>query len=157
MNKRILKGGIVGAIATVVLAVVAFILAVVDVFEVNAFLLLLAVLSYGLGLTFLVYGLVVKGGYESAVGLVLIAVGLVVTLIMASVKWYVILIIALAFLLVAGLSLLLFKSDFLVVKRAEEEQGYKPYDEVLKEKKANREKEKQEAEEIKLKDYSNKD
>ena len=68
-------------------------------------------------------------------GLTLLIVGLIISLI-GILKWYIILVIAIGAIAVAFLLLLLLKSGDLRVKRTDEETGYRPYSEVMKDKKA---------------------
>lgn len=133
---KMLKAAIIAAIAVVALAIVALILAVTKVFDVNPFKLCLLVLTIGLALVFLVYGIAVKGGYETAVG-ILIAMVAVTILLIPVIKFWVILIDALLGVF-AILALMLLKSDKLLVKRAEEEPNYKTYEQVKAEKEVKR-------------------
>lgn len=133
---KMLKAAIIAAIAVVALAIVALILAVTKVFDVNPFKLCLLVLTIGLALVFLVYGIAVKGGYETAVG-ILIAMVAVTILLIPVIKFWVILIDVLLGVF-AILALMLLKSDKLLVKRAEEEPNYKTYEQVKAEKEAER-------------------
>ena len=117
-----------------VCAVVGLILAANDVFDINPFRLFFIILTVGIGLALLVYGVVTKGGYEIAVSSIVLIVG--ITLIMIGVKWWIILIVDIALALIALIALLLMKTDRLFVERTDEKAGYKPYTEQLAERKA---------------------
>lgn len=131
---KALKTALVAAAAVVVFAIVALVLALTNVFDVDPLKLCLLVLLFGLALVFVVYGLLTKGGYETAVGLVLAVIGLTIVLI-PLIKWYTI-IVGVLILVLALLALMLLKSDSLIVKRAEEEENYKTYEQVKAEKEA---------------------
>ena len=135
MSKRFLKGAIVLSIAVVIGAIVTFVLAATEVLGVNPFKISFVILTLGIGLIFAIYGGIVKGGYELAVGLTLLIIGLIISLI-GILKWYIILVIAIGAIAVAFLLLLLLKSGDLRVTRTDEETGYRPYSEVMKDKKA---------------------
>lgn len=131
LNKY-LKAAVVAALAVVVLSVVGLLLAVFGVFSVDPIKLCALVLTLGLALVFIVYGLMVKGGYETAVGLLLAMIGLTVLLVPV-LKWYTV-IVDLLFGIAAVLALMLLKSDALTVKRAEDEPNVKTYEDVRREK-----------------------
>lgn len=133
---KALKTAILAAAAVVVFAIVALVLALTNVFDVDPLKLCLLVLLFGLALVFVVYGLLTKGGYETAVGLVLATIGATIILV-PIVKWYAIILVVLG-LALALLALALLKSDSLIVKRAEEEEDYKTYEQVKAEKEAKR-------------------
>lgn len=135
MSKRFLKGAIVLSIAVVIASIVTFVLAAMEVLGVNPFKISFVILTLGIGLIFAIYGGVVKGGYELAVGLTLLIVGFIICLI-GILKWYIILVITIGAIAIALLLLFLLKSDSLIVKRTDEEPGYRPYSEVMKDKKA---------------------
>lgn len=145
-NKKtnLLVWGVVAAVAMVILSVVGFVLAMTGVFAVNEFLLGFMILSAGLGIVFLVYGLVVKGGYETATGYILFCIGLTLLFVALEVKWYGILIIDAALLLIGLAILILLKSKSMIVERTDEKPGYKSFYEQKAEKDAE-EKAKEEA------------
>ena len=89
-NKKtnLLVWSVVAVVAMVILSVVGFILAMTGVFAVNEFLLGFMILTAGLGIVFFVYGLVVKGGYETATGYILFCIGLTLLFVALEVKWY---------------------------------------------------------------------
>lgn len=119
--------GVVAAIAMIVLSVAGFVLAMTKVFDINEFLLGFMILSAGLGVVFFVYGLVVKGGYETATGYILFSVGLTLLFVALEVKWYGIVIIDLALLLAGVAILILLKSKSMIVTRTNEQPGYKSF------------------------------
>ena len=94
-NKKtnLLVWSVVAVVAMVVLSVVGFVLAMTGVFAVNEFLLGFMILTAGLGIVFFVYGLVVKGGYETATGYILFCIGLTLLFVAIKLEWYGILII----------------------------------------------------------------
>ena len=73
-------------------------------------------------------------GLPGISGLVLLIVG--ITLIMIGMKWWIILIVDIALVLIALIALLLMKTDRLYVERTDEKADYKPYTEQLAERKA---------------------
>ena len=107
-NKKtnLLVLSVVAVVAMVILSVVGFILAMTGVFAVNEFLLGFMILTAGLGIVFFVYGLVVKGGYETATGYILFCIGLTLLFVAIKLEWYGILIIDAALLLI-GLAILI--------------------------------------------------
>lgn len=127
-----LKAALIAAAAVVVFSIVGLLLAIFDVVDVAPWKLCLLILIFGLALVFLVYGIIVKGGYETAVALLLAMIGATILLVPV-IKWWVILIDVL-FVALALLVLMIMKSDKLVVKRAEDEPNYKSYEEVRQEK-----------------------
>ena len=139
-GKRLLVGGIIVSATLVIFALVGFFLADANVFKVNPFKLMFIILTLGVGLVFTVYAIATKGGYELAVGGIFLTIGVILILI-GAVKWYGIILIALAMLALLFFGLLLLKSDKLIVERADEKEDYKPfksYSEQLKEKEANK-------------------
>ena len=155
MKKRLLIGALVLSIAVVISAVAVFILAMAEVLPAEPFKLCFAVLTLGIGVIFTVYGVVTKGGYETAVGFILLTVGVVIVLI-GLVKWYLIVLIACALILIGLMILAISKADSLQITTTDKDPNFKPYSEVLAEKKA--EDAKKDAEPLpELKDYSKKD
>ena len=134
VRKRFAYAALYDALSVLVCAVVGLILAANDVFDINPFRLFFIILTVGIGLALLVYGVVTKGGYEIAVSSIVLIVG--ITLIMIGVKWWIILIVDIALALIALIALLLMKTDRLFVERTDEKAGYKPYTEQLAERKA---------------------
>lgn len=145
-NKKtnLLVWGVVAAVAMAILSVVGFVLALTGVFAVNEFLLGFTILSAGLGIVFFVYGLVVKGGYETATGYILFCVGLTLLFVALGLVWYGILFIDIALLFIGFAVLVLLKSKSMIVERTDEKPGYKSFYEQKAEKDAE-EKAKEEA------------
>lgn len=137
--------GLIAAAVMVILSAVGFILALTGVFEINGFLLGFMILSAGLGLVFFVYGLTVKGGYETATGYILIIVGITLLLVAIKLKWYGIVFIDIALALLGFVILLLLKSKSLIVERTDEKAGYKSFNEQKAEAKAKEEEEEKDA------------
>ena len=106
--------------ALLVLGLVSFFLADSGVIKVNAFQLMFAVMAIGAGLTFVVYGVISKGGYELAVGGLCFDVGVIIALI-GLVRWYGIILIAMGIAALLLLGLMFVKADYLIVKRTDEE------------------------------------
>ena len=134
-KQRLLNGAIILALAVLISTAVFFILALCKVLPANPFKLGFAILTFGIGGVFALYGLITKGGYEVAVGYTLIVVGTAIVLI-GVVKWYGIILIALAMMLIGLVILMLLKSNSLLIARTDEKPDFKPYSEVLAEKKA---------------------
>ena len=134
MKKRFLKGSLIMAIAVILSALVFFVLSITNVITANPFKLGFAIISFGIGGVFTVYGLVTNGGYEIGVGLLLFLAG-AVALLIGVLKWWAILIIVVLALFISLLVLLLAKSNSLIVERTDEKDGFKPYSEILEEKK----------------------
>lgn len=136
MSKRnlskMLKVALIAAAAVIVFSIVGLLLAYFEVLNVEPWKLCLLILLFGLALVFVVYGLIVKGGYETAVGLSLAAIGATILLV-PILKWYTILVVVL-FLALILLALMILKAEKLVVKRAEDEPDFKSYEDVRKEK-----------------------
>lgn len=137
-NKKtnLLVWGVVAAVAMAILSVVGFVLALTGVFAVNEFLLGFTILSAGLGIVFFVYGLVVKGGYETATGYILFCVGLTLLFVALGLVWYGILFIDIALLFIGFAVLVLLKSKSMIVERTDEKPGYKSFYEQKAEKDA---------------------
>lgn len=129
---KMLKAALIAAAAVIVFSIVGLLLAVFNVVNAEPWKLCLLILIFGLALVFLVYGVVVKGGYETAVALMLAMIGATILLIPV-IKWWVILVDVL-FCALAVVVLMIMKSDKLIVKRAEDDPNYKTYDDVRQEK-----------------------
>lgn len=143
-NRNLLLFGIIAAIAVVALSVVFFVLGLTGVFKINEFLLGFMILSAGMGLVFMAYGIVVKGGYETATGYILIVVGLTLLFVALHVIWYAILFIDLALVLIGVLLLIAIKSRYMIVERTDEKDGYKSFYDVKAEKDAEEKKKEEE-------------
>ena len=154
-NTRLFKGALILAVAVVVASLVFVILAATGVIGQNPFKIGFAILTLGIGGIFALYGVIVKGGYELALGGILLIIGITIVLI-GVLKWWLIIIIDAGLILLALLSLLLLKADLLVPKRTDEKPEYKPYSETLAEKKAEREEKEKDEQLPEIKDYSDK-
>lgn len=136
-------------ISAVALALVVILSAVVGVLietnviktEISSFLVMLCILLLGSGFYITVYSIVVKGGYEFAIGSLVLTVGVVVLLVVLKVFWAIILIVALAMLALVVLGSLLLKAKPLTIVRTDEKEDFVPYMERIKQEK---EKEKEE-------------
>ncbi|MBR2385408.1 MAG: hypothetical protein IKA99_07375 [Clostridia bacterium] len=133
-KQRLFQGALILALAVVIFTAVFFILALCKVLPANPFKLAFAIFTYGIGGVFVLYGLALKGGYEIAVGYLLLVVGTIIVLI-GLLKWYVIALIVVAMLFLGLLLLLVFKSNHILIPRTDESPNFKPYSEVLAEKK----------------------
>lgn len=147
--------GLIAAAAMIILSAVGFILALTGVFETNGFLLGFMILSAGLGLVFFVYGLTVKGGYETATGYILIVVGITLLLVAVKLVWYGIAFIDIALALLGFVIIMLLKSKSLIVEKTNEKAGYKSFNEQKAEAKAKEEVEKSNASALEFKHPSN--
>ncbi len=136
--------GIIAAIAMIILSAVGFILAFTGAVDVNEFLLGFMILSAGLGIVFFVYGLVVKGGYETATGYILFVIGVTLLFVALELVWYAIMFIDIALLAIGFAVLMLLKAKSLIVQPTNEEEGFKSFYELKAEKDAE-EKAKEEA------------
>ena len=154
-NTRLFKGALVLAVAVVVAVLVFFVLAATGVIGINPFKIGFAILTLGIGGIFALYGIIVKGGYELAVGGILLIIGITIVLI-GVLAWWIIVIIDAVLILLALLSLFLLKADMLVPERTDEKPDYKPYSETLAEKKAEREEKEKDEQLPEIKDYSDK-
>lgn len=144
--KKLSKIEIIVSAIVIMLAIIASatlgalqIAKVIDL-KVDAFLLMLTVMTLVIGLYVTVFGIVRKGGYELAVGLVLLTAGIVCLLIALKVYFVIIIIVAVAMLLIAVLSLVLLKASSLVVERTNEKSDFVPYmDKLAQEKQEEKE------------------
>ena len=136
-NVVLISVSIILAILVVVFGAVMGILKANGVIETNltVFEIMFMIFTYGFGAIIFVYGLVSKGGYEKAIGLILLDVAIVTTLIFTKVYWVVTLIIAISVVLITVLLVILFSAKKLYVERTNEKEGFKSYSEVLQEKK----------------------
>ncbi len=98
---------------------------------VSTFLLMLTILTLGIGAYLVVFGIVKNGGYELAVGGILTVIGVSLLLVCLDVNWAINLIVTLALLAVAFISLFLLKASKISFKTSDKEEGYVPYMEKL--------------------------
>ena len=145
--------GVKIAITAVMLALVVVLAGTIGVLietgviktSVSSFGVMLAVLLLGTGLYVTLHSLVVKGGYEFAIGSLLLSIGVVVLLIILKVFWAIILIVGIVLIALVFLGLLLLKAQYLHIERSDEKEGFVPYIEKLAKEK---EQEKQEEENV---------
>lgn len=137
-NKKtnFLVWGIIAAIAMIVLSAVGFILSFTEVVDVNPFLLGFMILSAGIGIVFFVYGLVVKGGYETATGYILFVIGATLLFVALKLVWYAIMFIDIALLAIGFAILMLLKAKSLIVETTDKKEGFKSFYEQKAEKDA---------------------
>lgn len=128
--------GIIAAIAMIILSAVGFILSFTKVVDVNPFLLGFMILSAGIGIVFFVYGLIVKGGYETATGYILFVIGVTLLFVALKLVWYVIMFIDIALLAIGLAVLMLLKAKSLIVETTDKKEGFKSFYEQKAEKDA---------------------
>lgn len=128
--------GITAAIAMIVLSAVGFILSLTKAVDVNPLLLGFMILSAGIGIVFFVYGLVVKGGYETATGYILFVIGVTLLLVALNLIWYAIMFIDIALLAIGFAILMLLKAKSLIVEPTNKHEGFKSFYEQKAEKDA---------------------
>lgn len=128
---------VVSAIAVILVVAVASVLGILRISGaicscVNPFLLMLTVLTLGIGVYTAIFGAVRKGGYELSVGLILSIIGVVLLLVTLKVYFVIIIIVGVALLIIAPFILLLAKAKSLAVARTNESPDFVPYNEQLK-------------------------
>lgn len=128
--------GIIAAIAMIIFSAVGFILSFTKVVDVNPFLLGFMILSAGIGIVFFVYGLVVKGGYETATGYILFVIGVTLLFVALELVWYAIMFIDIALLAIGFAVLMLLKAKSLIVETTDKKEGFKSFYEQKAEKDA---------------------
>lgn len=131
---------IISAIAVILVIALATVLGALQVsgkvdFKVNAFLLILTVLTLGIGLYTVCFALVRKGGYEYAVGGMLTVIGIVLLLVCLKLEVWLIVIIGVGIGLIAMVVPFIVKADSLIVERTNEKPDFVPYMEKLAEQK----------------------
>ncbi len=141
---------VVSIIALIVVVSVATVMGALQVsktvdFKVNTFLLMFCILTLGIGLFLTVYAIIRKGGYEYAIGGLLLVIGII--LLMVAIKTYVLvtIIVGVGLLAVYVLSIFLLKANSLIVERTDEKKDFVPYMQKFEEQK---QKEQQEEEEL---------
>lgn len=124
-------------IVVVALATIVGILKIENVIkaDVNAFLLMLTVLTGGAGLYVTIFGVLRKGGYELAVGLLLFAIGIILLLVTLKVKAVIVIIVTVALILIVTFIMIISKAGSLQVERTDEDPNFKSFNEKLKEQK----------------------
>lgn len=141
---------VVSIVALILVIAVATVLGALQVsgvidLKVDTFLLIMTVLTLGIGLYLTVYAIIRKGGYEYAVGGILLIVGIILLMVCLKAEIWLILIVGVGISLIAMLVPFLLKAKSLAVERANEKEDFVPYMQKLEEQKK-LEKEKEESE-----------
>ncbi|MBQ3235103.1 MAG: hypothetical protein IJA97_02970 [Clostridia bacterium] len=131
---------VISAIAVILVVAVATVFGALQIsgavnFKVNAFLLILTVLTLGIGLYTVIFALVRKGGYEYAVGGILFVAGIILLMVCLKLKPWLIVIIGVGIGIVAMIIPFILKASSLTVQRADEKPDFVPYTEKLKQQK----------------------
>lgn len=100
--------------------------------ELSSFKVMLCVLLLGAGAYLTVYSIVTKGGYEYAIGSLVLTVGVVVLLAFLKVFWAIVLIVGLTMFALVILGLFLLKAKPLTIERTNEKEDFVPYMERIK-------------------------
>ncbi len=135
----------ISAIAFIVVVIVAGILGILKSlevlkFEATTFMVIMMALTLGLGAYLTIFAIIKKGGYELAVGSVILIIGISLLLTALEVNYVITIIVAIVLLLVAIFSLFLLKSSKLEFITTDKEEGYEPYmDKIKREKEAEKE------------------
>jgi EamA domain-containing membrane protein RarD len=142
---------IIALILVVALATVLGALQVSNVIDlkVSPFLLIMTVLTLGIGLYLTVYAIIKRAGYEYAVGGILALIGVILFMVCLKADAWLIVIIAVGLALIAVLSAFLLKANSLIVERTNESKDFVPYMQKLEEQKAQESKEEEPLPEIK--------
>ncbi len=141
----------VAIILVVIFAAVMGILKTTGVIEtdVSAFLIMLTILTLGIGGYLIGFAIVKKGGYELAVGGILFIIGVALLFVCLDVDWVINLIVCLSLLIIAFVSLFLLKAPRLTFTTSDKEEGYVPYMEKLAQEKEREREAEEELPEIK--------
>ncbi len=147
-------GIIVSAVALILIIAIAAIFGVLVATDtikanVNPFLLMLTILTLGSGIYVIGYSIVVKGGYEYAVGGVLSVIGVILLLVTLKVNWIVTVIVSIAALAIVFVGLFLIKAKFLNIERTNESEDFVSYEEQRKKEKEEKAAKEEELPEIK--------
>lgn len=136
---------IVALILVIATATVLGALQVSNVIDLNVstFLLIMTVLTLGIGLYLTAFAIVRRGGYEYAVGGILLVIGVILLMVCLKVYVWVIVIIGAGLLLISALVPFLLKANSLIVQRTNEREDFVPYTKKLEQEKQ-KEKEKEE-------------
>ena len=145
---------IVSIIALILVIAVATVLGALQVsnvidLKVDTFLLIMTVLTLGIGLYVTAYALIKKGGYEYAVGGILLYIGLILLMVCLKLDVWLIVIIAVGLLLIMALIPFIVKANSLIVERTNEKDDFVPYMDKLAEQKQKEKEEEQPLPEIK--------
>ncbi len=145
---------VVSIIALILVVAVATVLGALQVsnvidLKVNTFLLIMTVLTLGIGLYLTVYAILRRGGYEYAVGGILAVIGIILLMVCLKVDVWVIVIVGVGLGLIAMLAGFLISAKSLAVERTDEKEDFVPYMQKLTEQKAQEIKEEEPLPEIK--------
>lgn len=150
MKKLTKTDVVVSIIALILVVALATVLGALQVsniidLKVSPFLLIMTVLTLGIGLYLTVYAIIKRAGYEYAVGGILALIGVILFMVCLKADAWLIVIIAVGLALIAVLSAFLLKANSLVVERTNESKDFVPYMQKLEEqKKIEKEKEENE-------------
>ena len=103
--------------------------------KVDTFLLIMTVLTLGIGLYLTVFAIVRRGGYEYAVGGILFLIGVILLMICLKVYALVIVIVGVGLALITALIPFLLKANSLIVERTNDKKDFVPYMEKLEQEK----------------------
>lgn len=117
--------------------------------NVNVFLLMFTVLTLGIGLFLTIFAIVKKGGYEYAIGGLVLLIGIVLLMICVKIKTLVIVIVGVGLFAIYVLSIILLKANDLIIERTNERDDFVPYMEKLEKEKQIERENKEELPEIK--------
>ncbi len=145
---------VVSIIAIILIVAVATVLGALQVsnvieLKVDTFLLIMTVLTLGIGLYVTVYAIVRRGGYEYAVGGILTVIGIILLMVCLKTDVWVIVIVGVGLALIAILVAFLLKAKSLSVERTDEKEDFVPYMQKLNEQKKQESKEEEPFPEIK--------
>ena len=118
-------------------------------FKVNAFLLILTVLTLGIGLYTVIFALIRQGGYEYAVGGILLVTGIILLLVCLKLKPWLIVIIGVGIGIIAMIIPFIMKAGSVNVERTDEKADFVPYMEQLARQKQEEKEREEELPEIK--------
>ena len=145
---------VVSIIALIVIVALATTLGALQVsnvidLKVNVYLLMMSVLTLGIGLFLTIYAIVKNAGYEYAIGGLILVIGLILLMVCFKLDVLVIVIIGAGLLAIYILSIFLLKANSLLVERTNEKEGFVPYMQQLNEQKQKEAEEEKEPIEIK--------
>ena len=108
--------------------------AVIDL-KISPFLLIMTVLTLGIGLYLTVFAIVRRAGYEYAVGGILFLIGVILLMVCLKVYALVIVIVGFGLLIITALIPFLLKANSLIVERTNDKKDFVPYMEKLEQEK----------------------
>ena len=123
---------IISSIALILVIAVATVLGALQIsnvidLKVNTFLLMMTVLTLGIGLYVTIYSFVKKGGYEYAVGGLLFYIGLILLMVCLKLDVWLIIVIAVGLLLIMAIIPFTINAKSLIVERTDEKEDFVPY------------------------------